>query len=82
MKMTSEQKVKLLTAVESLRPEAKEFLDSLKTEPKTTKDHYGRVMSFISRFDNKMMGQLFLVALTKEGYPKDTASQIMSIMGW
>ena len=82
MNMTPEKKEKMLKAIESLRPEAREFLDSLKTEPKTTKDHYGRVMSFLSNLDSKLMGQLFLVALTKEGYPKDTASQIISIMGW
>ena len=74
--------VKLEKAIESLRPEAKEFVDSLKTKTQTTKNHYGNVMAFLSQFPNPLVQQIFLEAMVREGYDKYTANQIASIMAW
>ena len=79
--MKPEQKEKYLRAVEAIRPEAKEFVDSIMNEHlQTTKDNYGKVMAFLSTFDNQNLAKLFLVAMTKEGYPKTTADQISQIL--
>ena len=78
-----EQKVKIADAVQSLRPEAKEFLESLKKDRiKTTKDNYGPVMAFLSNFKQPVLAQIFLAAMIYEGYPKDTAGAICRLMGW
>ena len=74
--------VKLETAIESLRPEAKEFVDSLKGQVLTTKNGYGSVMAFLSQFPNQLVQRIFLEAMVREGYDKYTANQIASIMAW
>ena len=74
--------VKLEKAIESLRPEAKEFVDSLKDQVLTTKNGYGTVMAFLSQFPNQITQRIFLEAMVREGYDKYTANQIASIMSW
>ena len=77
-----ERKKKFEEVVELLRPDAKEFVqEMLKDRMKTTQNNYGKVMSFVSQL-KPPMGQLFLMAMVKEGYPKITADQIKQIMGW
>ena len=79
--MKPELKEKYLRAIEAIRPEAREFVDSVMNEPlKTTENNYGKVMAFLSTFDNPNLAKLFLVAMTKEGYPKTTADQISQIL--
>jgi len=81
MTITAEQQAKIDNAVETLRPEARELLNSFKGQIKTTKDNYGNVMSFLSHINSKTVQILFLRALVKEGYPAGTASQVASLMG-
>lgn len=77
-----ERKKKFEEVVELLRPDAKEFvMNVMGNQVKTTKDNYGHVMGFLSQL-KPPMGQLFLMAMVKEGYPKNTADQIKQIMGW
>jgi hypothetical protein len=77
-----ERKKKYEEVVEALRPDAKEFVDQMLKDPmKTTKNNYGKVMSFLSQL-KPPMGQLFLMAMVKEGYPKITADQLKQLMGW
>jgi hypothetical protein len=77
---------KLEQAIGPIRPLAKEFLDELNKEKyPTTQNNYGRVLAMITHLqekDGKRMAQLFLVALTREGYPQSTARQLFEIMGW
>jgi len=83
--MTEEQRERFTKIVDLLRPDAKEHVKELMADPyKTTKDNYAKVMALVSALekDNKGTGQLFLVAMVKEGYPKQTADQIRSILGW
>jgi len=68
-------------AVDSMRPEAIEYLAALDKGIKTTQDNYGRVMAFLSKLDG-IGGPLFLTALVAEGYPVVTAHQLVSLMGW
>ena len=80
--MTPDQKIMFDKAVESVRPEAKEFVDILLKDPmKTTKDNYGKAMAFLSRIENKTTQKVFILAMVKEGYPVDTAIQLTSLMG-
>jgi len=77
-----ERKKKFEEVVELLRPDAKEFvMNVMGNQVKTTKDNYGHVMGFLGQL-KPPMGQLFLMAMVKEGYPKNTADQIKQIMGW
>jgi hypothetical protein len=69
-------------AIEKIRPVAKELIAEIEKTPATTKDHYGEVMGFLSNLGSKKIGQLFLAAMVREGYPKDTASQLTTLMGW
>jgi hypothetical protein len=67
-------------AVDSLRPEAKEFVEKIMNDKlKTTKDNYGRVLAFLSSF-NKAESMFFLAAMIREGYPKETAIQISQML--
>lgn len=79
--MKPDQREKYLKAIEAIRPEAKEFVDAMINEPiKTTENNYGKVMSFLSTFDNPNLAKLFLVAMVREGYPQTTADQISQIL--
>ena len=67
-------------AIDSLRPEAKEFVESImKDKFKTTKDNYGKVLAFVSPL-GKNGAMYFLAAMVREGYPKDTAVQISQML--
>lgn len=83
--MNEEVLAQIDKAVDSLRPEAKEYVQSLDLiKLKTTKDNYGNVMSFLSQLqqDAGEMAPLFLIAMVGEGYPRITASKLVSVMGW
>lgn len=91
MAMTPEQKARFNQIIDSFAPEAREFVQSLKGKPATTKDNYGTVMSFLqSTFKlgeetpdskkNKILAVLFLHAMVKAGYNSQTASQICQIL--
>jgi hypothetical protein len=81
--MTCEQKERFEKAVEMLRPDAKEFTETMLNDPiKTTQNNYGRVMAFLSGIKSPAMAQLFLIAMVREGYPKQTADTLRQIMGW
>jgi len=70
-----ERKDALEKLVDELRPIAKEFMDALNKETiVTTKHNYGKVLAFVSDLEHKRkgFGQLFLVAMKREGYPPDT----------
>ena len=86
MTMTPEQLEQVDNAVELIRPEATEYLQTLsEISVPTTKDNYGEVMSFLSMLSKDAAGHmapLFLIALVEEGYPADTADQLVSVMGW
>jgi hypothetical protein len=83
----TEQKELMNKVIEDLRPEAREYVKSIMGDKfKTTKDNYGKVMGFLSSLSEKAGTKtaaiLFLAAMVREGYPKDTASQLGNIMGW
>jgi hypothetical protein len=79
---TCERKEAFEKVVEMLREDAKVFTSQMLKDPmKTTQNNYGKVMGFLSQL-KPPMGQLFLMAMVKEGYPKITADQIKQIMGW
>lgn len=72
-------------ALDTIRPEAKEYAESLDAVSiPTTKDNYGRVLSFLSSLqkDAGEVAPLFLIALVGEGYPLETAQQLNSLLGW
>lgn len=60
---------------------AGEFLETLEGTLKLTKDHYGDVMSFISRLDGHVQ-RPFLAALVGHGYPRGTAAELAGIFGF
>lgn len=79
---TAEQAKLIEKAVALMKSEAEEFTKQTLLDPmKTTKDNYAKVMAFLSQLPAPM-NKLFLVAMTRVGYPKDTAIQITQIMGW
>jgi len=83
--MSPEALAQIDEAVDSIRPEAKEYVQSLELiRLSTSKDNYGEVMSFLSRLqkDAGQMAALFLIAMVGEGYPRVTAEQLVGIMGW
>lgn len=66
--------------IESLRPEAKEFVEKIMKDPiKTTKDNYGKVLAFVSGL-GRNNAMYFLAAMVREGYPKTTAMQISQLI--
>ena len=81
-KLTPEEKQKLLNAIELLRAVAKALVQLVMSEPLETKDNYAKVLAFMSGMEaSKLKQQLFLLAMIKEGYPKDTAMEIANILG-
>ena len=85
MTMSPEALTQIDNALDTIRPEAKEYVTSLdEISIKTTKDNYGQVMSFLSRLqkDSGEMAPLFLIAMVGEGYPLETASQLVTLFGW
>lgn len=83
--MNDETLARIDAAVDVIRPEAKEYVTSLDLiKIKTTKDSYGNVMSFLARLQKESgeMAPLFLIAMVGEGYPRVTAEELVSVMGW
>jgi hypothetical protein len=82
--MDASMKEKIDKAVAHVMPEAKELVERLTSDPmKTTKDNYGRLMSFLSRLgeNDKLLQWLMLEAVTRCGYPLQTACQVARILG-
>jgi len=79
---TTEEQVRIVNLTKAkIRPIVKEFLEYLKTRPAETKDDYALVLALLSRFDNKNKQRLVAIVLLEEGYPKDTMSTILRLMG-
>ncbi len=68
-------------AVDVVRPEAREFVAILSKGIKTTKDNYGRVLALLSKLEGET-APLFLIAMVREGYPADTADQLVTLFQW
>jgi hypothetical protein len=63
-------------------PEAAEFTKMMLDDPiKTTKDNYGRVMSFLSMMPEPEMKLAFIAAMADAGYPAATAAALTRVMG-
>jgi len=83
MTLDPEKRAKYLQFIESIRPEAKDLVrELLDDKMKTTKDNYGKLMAILSgkTFPSKLVAQLFLAAMVKEGYPKDTANTVNDLI--
>jgi hypothetical protein len=81
--LTVEQRVD--AAVDVVRPEAKEYVDSLDAiKISTTKDNYGNVLGFLGKLlkASGEMAPLFLIAMVGEGYPAETAHQLVTLFQW
>ena len=82
MTMTNGVLQRIDAAVDTIRPEAREYVTSLdERRIKTTKDSYGDVMQLLSRLDGEM-APLFLIAMVGEGYPLTTADELARLYGW
>lgn len=86
MTITPEALTQIDNAVDTIRPEAKEYVTSLdEIRIKTTKDNYGQVLAFLTTLKDSAgadMPKLFLIAMVGEGYPLETASQLNTLLGW
>lgn len=85
MTMSPEALAQIDNALDLIRPEATDYVKSLdEIKIKTTQDNYGSVMSFLSRLQKESgeMAPLFLIAMVGAGYPRGTASQLVTVMGW
>lgn len=83
--MNDETLARIDAALDTIRPEAKEYVDSLgKIKIKTTQDNYGQVLQFLTKLqkDAGEMAPLFLIAMVGEGYPLVTAEQLSTLFGW
>jgi hypothetical protein len=86
MTMSPEALTQIDNALDTIRPEAREYVTSLdEIKIKTTKDNYGTVLGFLTRLKEDAgsdMAPLFLIAMVGEGYPLETASQLSTLFGW
>lgn len=85
MTMSPEALTQIDNALDTIRPEAKEYVTSLdEISIKTTKDNYGVVLAFLTKLkdDAGEMAPLFLIAMVGEGYPLETADQLATLFGW
>ncbi len=84
--MNDETLTRIDAALDTIRPEAKEYVASLDTiKISTTKDNYGTVLSFLTKLKDDVGGEmpaLFLIAMVGEGYPLATAQQLNTLFGW
>jgi hypothetical protein len=85
MAFTPEELAQVDKAVDTIRPEAKEYVTSLDAiRIKTTKDNYGEVLGFLTKLKQDVgiqMAAVFLIAMVGEGYPLVTATQLSNLFG-
>ena len=86
MTMAPEALKQIDNALDTIRPEAKEYVTSLdEIRIKTTKDNYGPVLAFLGKLKEDAgsdMAPLFLIAMVGAGYPLGTAQQLRSLLGF
>jgi hypothetical protein len=83
--MNEQALIQVDNALDTIRPEAKEYVASLDAiKIKTTKDNYGPVLAFLTKLKNESgeLAPLFLIAMVGEGYPLETAKQLNTLLGW
>jgi hypothetical protein len=78
--MTDQQTNALADAKHALKPIAVEFMQALNKEPMICQNHYDKVLAFLSKFENDVVKQLFLLVMVEQGYDARTASQILKLM--
>jgi len=79
MEITKTTLEKYKKAFKQLEPELNQMLEVSKKEA-TTKNGYGKILSFISD-QPKWYQQLLLIGLVRKGYDQETAYQIAEIQG-